>query len=178
MPQRILILTRDGVILTGRPEPGTEPGGLALRSGVLESISRLTHAGYHIVVQVTKPLDDAFTLAQQSALHAELQRRVSEAGGHIDAFFFCPHSSGRAACRCAPPFTGLLEDIAERWRVSLLDVTVVCGSEPEMVAASRAGAVPVLIDDEEGTMPEMPDGIERYPSLVELVDSRLNDSPE
>lgn len=172
MPKRVLILTRDGVLITDRTPSGADP---IIAHGALEAVSRLSHAGFHVVVLVTRKLGADFTLADQNALHVELQRRASEAGGHIDGFFFCPHNDHNN-CHCAPPDTGLLEDIAERWRIHLRNVTVVCSDHEGLTASAKAGAVPVLVDAAfaAGDAPRAP-GIEGYATLAAFAEARIRE---
>jgi D-glycero-D-manno-heptose 1,7-bisphosphate phosphatase len=171
MPHRVLILTRDGVLISDRYTAGTEE---VILPGALEAVSRLKHAGYHIVVQATCGLDDNFTLARQNALHVELQHRVSEAGGSFDAFFYCPHRSA-SKCRCAPPNNGLLEDIAERWRVSLQDVVVVCPDEAGLATAAKTGAITVPVNAAyQSGESALSAGVKGYPSLAAFAEAHLS----
>lgn len=174
MPQRLLILTRDGVLTSDRLATGK---GNILLPGAIEAVSRLTHAGYQVIVQATCGLDESFTLAKQNALHAEMQRKANEAGGSFDAFFFCPHKSS-ASCRCGPPDTGLLRNIAERWRVSLCDVCVISTDIAGLEATTKAGATAILVNVALDTDElEIPPGLSGYPSLAAFAEAHLSESP-
>lgn len=63
----------------------------------MEAVARLNAQGYLVVV-VTNQSGVArgyFSLVQVEAFHAEMRRRLADAGAWIDAFYVCPyHSEG------------------------------------------------------------------------------------
>ena len=114
--------------------------------GSIEAIARLSQAGYRVVIAtnqsgIARGLFDTATL---TSIHEALQRAVSQAGGRIDAFFFCPHAAD-AACECRKPKPGMLLEIARRFNVSLSGVYMVGDAPRDLEAAAAAGARPVLV---------------------------------
>jgi D-glycero-D-manno-heptose 1,7-bisphosphate phosphatase len=77
-------------------------------------------------------------------IHEALQRAAVQAGGRVDAFFFCPHSE-TANCECRKPKPGMLLEVAQRFNVSLKDTYMVGDSLKDVQAAAAAGAKPVLV---------------------------------
>jgi D-glycero-D-manno-heptose 1,7-bisphosphate phosphatase len=73
-----------------------------------------------------------------------MQREVHEAGGRIDAIFFCPHA-GDSHCACRKPAPGMLLEIGKRMNVALEGVPMVGDSLRDLEAAAAAGARPVLV---------------------------------
>lgn len=129
--------------------------------GSLEAIARLTQAGYRIVVATNQSgiARGLFTTRTLFEIHEALQRAVAQAGGRIDAFFFCPHAAD-AGCSCRKPQPGMLLEVARRFNVSLKDVYMVGDALRDVEAAAAAGARPVLVltgkgkkTHEEGKLP-------------------------
>ena len=55
-----------------------------------------------------------FEMATLNAIHDKMHRAVGQAGGRIDAVFYCPHAQ-EANCGCRKPKPGLLEEIGRRF---------------------------------------------------------------
>jgi D-glycero-D-manno-heptose 1,7-bisphosphate phosphatase len=143
---KLVILDRDGTINEDSDQYIKSPEEFHPIEGSLEAIARLTQAGYRVVVAtnqsgIARGLFDTATLV---AMHAKLQRLVAQAGGRIDAFFFCPHAAD-AACECRKPKPGMLAEVARRFNVSLKDVYMVGDARRDVEAAAAAGAKPVLV---------------------------------
>ena len=85
-----------------------------------------------------------FDMAMLNAIHDAMHRAVQQAGGRIDAIFFCPHTD-EAGCDCRKPKPGMLLEIARRLNVDLEGVPVVGDSLRDLQAAAAAGALPVLV---------------------------------
>src|SRR5437588_11503880 len=119
---KLVILDRDGTINHDSEHYIKSLEEWRPLKGSLEAIARLTQAGYRIVIAtnqsgIARGLFDTATLI---AIHDMLQRSVAQAGGRIDAFFFCPHAAD-SACECRKPKPGMLLEIARRFNVSLSD---------------------------------------------------------
>jgi D-glycero-D-manno-heptose 1,7-bisphosphate phosphatase len=129
--------------------------------GAIEAIARLTQAGYRIVVATNQSgiARGLLTTRTLFEIHDALQRAAAQAGGRIDAFFFCPHAAD-SACQCRKPQPGMLLEVARRFNIALGDTYMVGDSLRDVQAASAAGARPVLVlsgkgskTQAEGTLP-------------------------
>src|SRR4051812_37260258 len=143
---KLVILDRDGTINHDSDNYVKSTAEFRLLDGAIDAIARLTQAGYRIVVAtnqsgIARGLFDTSTLI---GIHDALQRAVAQAGGRIDAFFFCPHAAD-SACECRKPKPGMLLEIARRFNVSLADVYMVGDAQRDVEAAAAAGARPVLV---------------------------------
>ena len=143
---KLVILDRDGTINEDSDHYIKSPEELHPIEGSLDAIARLTQAGYRIVVAtnqsgIARGLFDTATLI---AIHTLLQRQAAQAGGRIDAFFFCPHAAD-SSCQCRKPQPGMLVEVARRFNVSLKDVYMVGDAQRDLEAAVAAGARPVLV---------------------------------
>jgi D-glycero-D-manno-heptose 1,7-bisphosphate phosphatase len=143
---KLVILDRDGTINHDSDDHVKSPNEWRPIEGSLEAIARLAQAGYRIVVAtnqsgIARGLFDTATLV---AIHDTLQRAVAQAGGRIDAFFFCPHAVD-SACACRKPQPGMLLEVARRFNISLKDTYMVGDAHRDVAAAAAAGARPVLV---------------------------------
>lgn len=143
---QLVILGRDGVINEARPGGISEPADWQPLRGSLEAIARLHRSGWRVVVCMNQPPLPRGTLAPDLAarINETMRRRVNEAGGAIDAVFYCPHAPG-AGCDCCRPEPGLLHELAGRLRHSLADVPVIVADLDDARAARAVDANPMLV---------------------------------
>ena len=143
---KLVVLDRDGTINHDSDKYIKSPAEWKPIKGSLEAIARLTQAGFRVVVAtnqsgIARGLVDMATL---NAIHDTMHRAVHQAGGRIEAIFFCPHAAD-AGCGCRKPKPGMLLEIAERMNVDLASVPMVGDSRKDIEAAAAAGARPVLV---------------------------------
>lgn len=168
---KLVILDRDGTINEDSDSYVKSIDEWRPIDGSLDAIARLTQAGYRVVVAtnqsgIARGLFDTSTLI---AIHDRLQQAAAQAGGRIDAFFFCPHAAD-SACECRKPKPGMLLEIARRFNVSLSDVYMVGDAQRDLEAAAAAGARPVLVLTGKGRKTKsdarMPPGTEVFADLA------------
>ncbi|GAB4181292.1 MAG: D-glycero-beta-D-manno-heptose 1,7-bisphosphate 7-phosphatase [Rhodocyclaceae bacterium] len=168
---KLVILDRDGVINQDSPEFIKSPQEWKPIPGSLEAIARLTQWGYRVVVAtnqsgVARGLFDMDTLC---AIHDKMVRAVSEAGGRIDAIFYCPHAEDDR-CACRKPRDGMLREIGARYGTGLDAVPVIGDGLRDIEAAVAAGAQPILVLTGKGETtrldPRLPGGIRIFPDLA------------
>jgi D-glycero-D-manno-heptose 1,7-bisphosphate phosphatase len=143
---KLVILDRDGTINHDSDAFIKSPAEFRPIAGSIEAIARLTQAGYRVVV-ATNQSGIARGLLDTSALiaiHETLQRAAHQAGGRIDAFFFCPHAAD-SNCLCRKPRPGMLLEIARRFNVSPGGAWMVGDARRDLEAAAAAGVKPVLV---------------------------------
>jgi D-glycero-D-manno-heptose 1,7-bisphosphate phosphatase len=143
---QLVILDRDGVINEDSADYIKSPEEWIPIPGSLEAIARLHHAGWHVVVAtnqsgIARKLFDPDILMR---IHEKMHRSVSDAGGQIEAIFFCPHGPNDN-CSCRKPRPGLFLDIAHRLRISLHGVPTIGDSLHDLQASQAAGANPILV---------------------------------
>ena len=170
----LIILDRDGVINYDSDQFIKSPQEWRPIEGSMEAIALLNQWGWRVVVAtnqsgVGRGLFDMDTLA---AIHDKMHRTVAQAGGRIDAIFFCPHAAD-SKCACRKPKPGMLLEIAERFNVDLNDVPVVGDSLRDLQSAVAAGAQPVLVRTGKGGKteadPELPPGTPVHDNLAAYV---------
>src|SRR5688572_5544379 len=104
-PVRAVFLDRDGVINRKQPEGEyvTCWEEFEILDGALEAIKLVNEAGLLAVV-VTNQRGIALGRMSEDDLeniHRNLRDRLEAIGGHVDAFYHCPHDLN--ACDCRKP---------------------------------------------------------------------------
>jgi len=143
---KLVILDRDGTINQDSDQYIKSPAEWKPIPGSLEAIARLTQNGWRVVVATNQSgiARGLFDMSTLNAIHAEMHRAVGQAGGRIDAIFFCPHSAG-SNCECRKPRPGLLREIGERLDVALAGVPMIGDALRDLEAAAAVGAKPCLV---------------------------------
>ena len=143
---KLLILDRDGVINHDSDQYIKRPDEWRPLSGSLEAIAKLNQAGWRIVVATNQSgvARKLFTMETLNAIHAKMHKAVTQAGGRIEAVFYCPDNADSNS-PCRKPNPGMLLAISERFNAPLSAVPVVGDSLRDLQAAERAGAQPVLV---------------------------------
>ncbi len=145
-PQKLIVLDRDGVINHDSDAFIKSPDEWVPIPGSLDAIARLNQAGFRVVVAtnqsgIGRGLFDIGTL---NAIHNKMHRALAQAGGRIDAVFFCPHSAD-SLCECRKPRAGMLQEIGRRFGVDLTGVPALGDGLRDLQAAASVGAQPMLV---------------------------------
>jgi len=172
---KLVVLDRDGTINADSEQHIKSPSEWRPIMGSPEAIARLTQAGWRVVVAtnqsgLARGLLDVATL---NAIHDAMHRAVAQAGGRIDAIFFCPHAA-EAECECRKPKPGMLREIAERMNVDLAAVPVIGDSLRDLQAAAAAGARPFLVLTGKGKATHnaggLPEGTQVFADLAGIAE--------
>ncbi len=174
---QLVILDRDGVINVDSGAAITSEHEWQPIPGSPEALARLNGAGYRVVVASNQPglRRKAFNIETLNSIHHRMQHELLEAGGGVDAVFFCP-CLPKDKCGCMMPNPGMLLEIASRLRVSLQMVPVIGSTMATIEAARAAGARPVLVRTGTGddkSIAETNEDLESYDDLATAVDSLL-----
>jgi D-glycero-D-manno-heptose 1,7-bisphosphate phosphatase len=178
---KLVILDRDGVINEDSDDFIKSPAEWKPLRGSLEAIARLHQSGWRVVVAtnqsgIARKLFDLDTLAR---IHETMHRQVRDAGGIIDAVFFCPHGPDDH-CDCRKPAPGMLHDIARRLHIELAGVPAIGDSLRDIQAAQAAGASPILVKTGKGSSTVNNPGLDKtvpvFNDLYSAVDSLLKGS--
>lgn len=143
---KLLVLDRDGIINEERPDFVKSAEEWIPYPGSITAISQLTQAGFHIVLATNQSGlgRGVFDITALHAMHAKMHRLVEEAGGSIDAIFYCPHTP-EAQCDCRKPKPGLLIEIAKRYNVSPETLVMVGDSLRDLQAIAAVQGQPILV---------------------------------
>ena len=143
---KLVILGRDGILNEYREGHVTAPEEWIVIAGVLEAVSRINHAGWHVVVATNQAGigRGMIDMAAVNAVHVHMNQQLAVQGARIDAVFFCPHTP-EDHCDCRKPKPGMMLEIGRRYGVDLAQVPMVGDTLRDMLAASAAGCEPHLI---------------------------------
>lgn len=176
---KLIILDRDGVI--------NHDSAMFIKSleewrpinGSLAAIARLNQAGFHVVVVtnqsgIGRGLFDMDTL---NAIHEKMVKLLAQAGGRIDAVFFCPHAAD-STCQCRKPQPGMLRQISQRFNIDLTGVPVVGDSMRDLLAGVAVGCQPILVLTGKGQKtandPLLPEGTRVFADLAAVASYLLS----
>ncbi len=169
---KLIILDQTGVINQSSDAFIKTPDEWIPIPGSLDAIARLTHSGYRVVIATNQSgigrglLD----MATYNAINDKMYKAVNQAGGRIDAIFFCPHTSVEK-CSCRKPAAGLLDEIMQRYGVNLKNAPAVGDSLKDLQAA----AIPMLVLTGNGqttrTAKEIPAGTQIFENLAAVADA-------
>ncbi len=173
---KLVILDRDGVINYDSAAFIKTPDEWKPIPGSLEAIAHLTQAGYRVVV-ATNQSGIGGGLLDMGALNAindKMCKAAIQAGGRIDAMFFCPHAN-TDNCNCRKPATGMFKEIADRFGVELNGVPAIGDSLRDLQTAAAVGAIPILVLTGKGKKTkaegELPENTKIFPNLSAAVDA-------
>lgn len=141
-----MLLDRDGVLNVDRPDSVTSVAQLRLLPGAAQGVALLNRKGYRVLVITNQSVVGRGLLspADLHAIHTVIQTEVGAFGGHIDAFFVCPHDR-HEGCACRKPQPGLLLEAAQQYGFHLAHTDFVGDAPTDIEAARRAGAEPVVV---------------------------------
>ncbi|MDO9312459.1 MAG: D-glycero-beta-D-manno-heptose 1,7-bisphosphate 7-phosphatase [Nitrosomonas sp.] len=177
---KLIILDQTGVINQSSDAFIKTPEEWIPIPGSLDAIARLTHSGYRVVIATNQSgigrglLD----MATYNAINDKMYKAVNQAGGRIDAIFFCPHTSADK-CSCRKPATGLLDEIMQRYGVNLKNAPAVGDSLKDLQAATAVGAIPMLVLTGNGqttcAAKEIPAGTQIFENLAAAADALVGE---
>jgi D-glycero-D-manno-heptose 1,7-bisphosphate phosphatase len=143
---KLIILDRDGVINYDSDEFIKHPDEWRPIPGSLDAIARLTQSGWRVVVAtnqsgVGRGLMD---MASLNAINSKMHKAVNQAGGRVEAVFYCPDTA-ESQSLCRKPGPGMFFAIAERFNAALERAPAVGDSLRDLQAAAAVGAQPILV---------------------------------
>ena len=171
---KLVVLDRDGVINHDSDFYIKSPDEWRPISGSLDAIARLNQWGFRVVVATNQSGigRGLFGMDTLNAIHEKMLKAVAQAGGRIDAIFFCPHTSADK-CDCRKPKPGMLEQIANRYNIELQGVPVIGDSLRDLQSAIAVAAQPMLVLTGKGKITQaddqLPAGTPVYADLAAAV---------
>jgi D-glycero-D-manno-heptose 1,7-bisphosphate phosphatase len=143
---KLVILGRDGILNAYREDHVTAAEEWQPIDGALEAVSRINHAGWHVVVATNQAGigRGMIDMSAVNAVHAHMNQQLMTHGARLDAVFFCPHTP-EDQCDCRKPKPGMMLDIGRRYGVDLSRVPMVGDTLRDLQAAHAAGCEPHLV---------------------------------
>jgi len=171
---KLIILDRDGVINHDSAQFVKSPEEWRPIAGSLEAIARLTQAGYRVVIATNQSGigRGLFDMATLNAINSKMSKAVAQAGGRIEAIFYCPDTA-ESSSPFRKPAPGMLLEISERFNTPLKDVPTVGDSLRDLQAAQAVDARPILVLTGKGkatqTAGGLPDGTRVFENLAAVA---------
>jgi D-glycero-D-manno-heptose 1,7-bisphosphate phosphatase len=171
---KLIILDRDGVVNFDSDRFIKSPDEWRPIPGSLEAIAKLTQSGYRVIIATNQSGvgRGLFDMATLNAIHARMHKAVTQAGGRIDAIFYCPDTA-ESNSPCRKPSPGMFHAIAERFNVSLERVPAVGDGLRDLQAAAAVGAQPILVLTGKGEKTHaegnLPESTQVYPDLAAVA---------
>ena len=171
---KLIILDRDGVVNFDSDQFIKSPDEWKPIPGSLEAIARLNQAGYRVVLATNQSGigRGLFDMATLNTIHDKMHKALAQAGGRIDALFFCPHTAD-SKCDCRKPKPGMFEEISKRFNIELAGVPAIGDSLRDLQAAAAMGAQPILVRTGKGektlSAGGLPEGTPVFADLAEAV---------
>jgi histidinol-phosphate phosphatase family protein len=139
--KQTVILDRDGV-LNKKP-----PRAHYVKSwdewewlpGSLQALRLFHEAGYRVVIVSNQAGINRgeMSIADLDRIHARMKAEVEQAGGHIEAIYFCPHDWDEG-CECRKPRPGMLFQAQREYHLDLSRTLFVGDDERDAMAADAA----------------------------------------
>jgi len=171
---KLIILDRDGVINHDSAQFVKSPDEWRPIPGALEAIARLTQAGYRVVVATNQSGigRGLFDMATLNAINNKMIKAATQAGGRIEAIFYCPDTA-ESSSQFRKPAPGMLIEIGQRFNTSLKGTPAVGDSLRDLHAAVAVGAEPILVLTGKGTATrqagELPEGTRIFDDLAAVA---------
>jgi D-glycero-D-manno-heptose 1,7-bisphosphate phosphatase len=137
-----VILDRDGV-LNKKP-----PRARYIKSwqefewlpGAKESLALLNAAGYRVIIISNQAgiARGEMTDTALETIHQTMKMEAAEAGGHIEAIYYCPHGWDDG-CECRKPRPGMLFQAQRDYQLDLTRTCFIGDDDRDGEAAERAG---------------------------------------
>ncbi len=156
---RAVFLDRDGTI-TKSTDLITKIEDLELEEGAAEGIKLMNDLGLKVIVITNQP-QVARGLCTEEDVHAinnEMINKLKKQGAIVDAVYFCPHHPEhhpdvpeharkyRIDCRCRKPGTGLIEQAAKDFAISIENSFFIGDSTRDVKAGENAGCISILVE--------------------------------
>lgn len=113
---------------------------------VPESIRRLNEAGLPVIVVTNQSGVGRgyFPESLVQSVHELMSQQLAAADAHLEAIYYCPHSS-TDGCHCRKPKPGMLAQAAREHSLDLPRSFVVGDRHADVELARRAGARSILV---------------------------------
>jgi histidinol-phosphate phosphatase family protein len=146
-----VILDRDGVLNERPPKADyvRRPEDVRWLPGAREALRLFADAGWRVIVVSNQAGvgRGIMTTGEVDVVNEHMRREAAEAGGRIDAVYYCPHGWDEG-CACRKPRPGLLFRAQRDFHLDLTRTTFVGDDERDREAALAAGCHPALLSDD------------------------------
>jgi D-glycero-D-manno-heptose 1,7-bisphosphate phosphatase len=143
--RRYVLLDRDGTVIAEK-DYLSSVDQVEILPGAVEGLSLLSVAGYGLII-ITNQSGIArgkLTLETLAEIHSVIERRLADAGVHIDAFYYCPHLP-EEGCDCRKPKPLMAEKAAAEFGFDLAQSFVIGDKLSDIELGRNCGARTILV---------------------------------
>ncbi len=155
-PQKCIFLDRDGVInqyagLVYKPEQ------FALESGAAQAIRQINQSQYLVMVVTNQPVVARGMCGLEDIVHIhnKMETLLGQEHAYLDAIRFCPHHPDKGypeenplykiECNCRKPQIGMIEELADRYHIDLLQSWMIGDSTVDVMTGINAHMHTILV---------------------------------
>ena len=119
--------------------------------GAVEAIKRFNTAGYLVIVTSNQAgvARGLYSEGDIDALHRQADADLQRQGGHINAYYYCPHHPEHGDvrdCECRKPAPGMLLKAALAHNIDLLHSYIIGDKISDVEAGLNCGVTPILVE--------------------------------
>lgn len=150
-----VLLDRDGVL--NKKPPRAEYvrtwADFEWLPGAKEALKLFNDAGYRVIVVSNQAgiARGAMTEADLASIHDHMKEETAQAGGRIDAIYYCPHGWDDN-CDCRKPKPGMLFQAQREHHLDLSRTPFIGDDERDAEAADAAGCPALLLSNSESLL--------------------------
>jgi D-glycero-D-manno-heptose 1,7-bisphosphate phosphatase len=146
MPEKLIVLDRDGVINYDSDDYVKSVDEWIPLPGSIEALAKLTKAGFKIAIATNQSgiSRGYFSVKTLDAMHQKMMVLANEAGAKIDHIAYCPHGPDDK-CDCRKPLPGLIHQIEAALNINAKGCYMVGDSLRDLQAGNAAGLIPALV---------------------------------
>ena len=144
---KAIFLDRDGVINRDRGSEYVDRWDkFRFIPGSLKALRLLKEEGYRVVVISNQAgvAKGVYSLKELSLLTRRMKEKVEEAGGRLDAVYYCTHQKENR-CTCRKPKTALFRRAHLRFGIPFKNAFVVGDSVRDIIAGKRLRCRTILV---------------------------------
>jgi D-glycero-D-manno-heptose 1,7-bisphosphate phosphatase len=156
-PRKAIFLDRDGVInkLNGYI---TSVNQIEIDTSVFEAVRLINQSSYLCIIVTNQPVVARGDISQDELhhIHNHIETQFGNNNCFFDDIIYCPHhtESGfegeivdlKFNCSCRKPAPGMLYYMGMKYSLELDQCFMIGDSDVDLIAAKRAGVVPIKID--------------------------------
>jgi D-glycero-D-manno-heptose 1,7-bisphosphate phosphatase len=146
-----IILDRDGVLNEKAPRAHYVRNWAEFKwlPGAKESLCLLNNAGFKVIIVSNQAGINRKAMSENDLfdIHRKMVKEAEQAGGRIDAIYYCPHDWDEG-CECRKPKPGMLFQAQHDFNLDLSRTLFVGDDERDGQAAEAAGCLSALVSDE------------------------------
>lgn len=146
-----IILDRDGVLNEKAPRANYVRSWSEFKwlPGARESLRELRQAGFRVIIVSNQAGIGRGAMSEDDlmVIHRQMVKETEQAGGRIDAIYYCPHDWDEG-CECRKPKPGMLFQAQHDFNLDLSRTLFIGDDERDAQAAMAAGCLPALVSDQ------------------------------